>query len=92
MSRQELAEAVNAHVYLTTGRVSAMDAHYVGRLERGQRRWPNAAYRAGFRAVLGADTDAELGFYGTSRQRCDHWALSAAERLDPVQDGAPCSS
>lgn len=65
MSRQEVAEAVNAHVYFATGRVSAMDAHYVGRLERGIRRYPTADYRAAFRAVLGAATDAELGFIPT---------------------------
>jgi hypothetical protein len=62
MSRQELAEAVNAHVHRTTGRITAMDAHYVGRLERGQRRWPSSEYRDAFRAVLGTATDAELGF------------------------------
>lgn len=61
-SRRELAEAVNAYVFETTGRTYALDAHYVGRLERGLRRWPNADYRAGFRAVLGAGSDAELGF------------------------------
>lgn len=54
MSRQELAEAVNAQVYPATGRVSAMDAHYVGRLERGIRGYPTADYRAAFRVVLGA--------------------------------------
>ncbi|BCB85851.1 helix-turn-helix domain-containing protein [Phytohabitans suffuscus] len=62
MSRQELAEAVNAHVFQTTGRVSVMDAHYVARLERGIRRYPNDDYRAAFRAVLGVATDVELGF------------------------------
>ncbi len=62
MSRQELAEAVNAHVYRATGRVSAMDAHYIGRLERGVRRYPSVGYRTAFRAVLDAAADAELGF------------------------------
>jgi transcriptional regulator with XRE-family HTH domain len=62
MSRRELAKAVNAHVYLTTGRVTAMDAQYVGRLERGQRRWPSAEYRNAFREVLGVSADSELGF------------------------------
>jgi hypothetical protein len=62
MSRQELAEAVNAHVFRATGRVSVMDAHYVARLERGIRRYPKDDYRAAFRAVLGVTTDAELGF------------------------------
>jgi hypothetical protein len=36
-------------------------------LERGARRWPNADYRAGFRAVLGVDTDNALGFFRTYR-------------------------
>jgi transcriptional regulator with XRE-family HTH domain len=62
MSRQELAEAVNAHVHRTTGQATAMDAHYVGRLERGLRRWPGIAYRNAFRAVLGVSTDSALGF------------------------------
>jgi hypothetical protein len=62
MSRQELADAVNAFVFGATQRVYALNSHYVARLERGVRRWPNADYRAGFRAVLGARTDAELGF------------------------------
>lgn len=63
MSRGELADAVNVHVYHATGRVSAMDGHYVGRLERGLRRWPSPHYRQAFRATLNAATDAELGFY-----------------------------
>jgi hypothetical protein len=67
MSRQELAEAVNAHVFDVSGRVSVMDAHYVGRLERGIRRYPTADYRAAFRAVLGVATDAELGFVHPGR-------------------------
>lgn len=84
MSRQELAEAVNAHVYYTTGRVSALNAHYVGRLERGLRRFPNVDYRAGFRAVLGVGTDVELGFLEPRRQRAGRTTLSAPER-----DGVP---
>jgi hypothetical protein len=63
MSRQELAEAVNACLFTTTGRVSNLDARYVGKLERGEHRWPCKAYRQAFRAVLGASADAELGFY-----------------------------
>ena len=70
-SRQELAEAVNAHVFDAIGRLVSMDAHYVGRLERGQRRWPGADYRSGLRAVLGVATDAEIGFYLTRRTASD---------------------
>ncbi|WP_168587618.1 XRE family transcriptional regulator [Saccharopolyspora sp. ASAGF58] len=40
-----------------------MSTYYVSKLERGIHRWPNEEYRSGFRAVLGAGSDAELGFY-----------------------------
>lgn len=62
MSRREVAEAVNAYLHETTGRTYALDAHYVAKLERGVVRWPTAPYRSALRAVLGADTDAALGF------------------------------
>lgn len=72
LSRQELAELVNAWAYDNTNpaRVIATDANYVGQLERGQIRWPqDRDRRAGFRAVLGASTDAELGFRRPRRSR-----------------------
>jgi hypothetical protein len=62
MSRSELAEAVCAWLWETTQQRYDLDGHYVARLERGAVRWPSAAYRAGFRQVLNAVTDAELGF------------------------------
>jgi transcriptional regulator with XRE-family HTH domain len=71
MSQRELAEAITAYVQRTTGRDVAVDRHYISRWERGQRRWPNADYRAGFRAVLGAGTDVELGFYRVQRSNDD---------------------
>ncbi|MEV4199362.1 hypothetical protein [Micromonospora globbae] len=63
MSRQELAEAVNGYLWNTHSRRAALDGNYVGKLERGHHRWPQAIYREAFRAVLGAGTDAEIGFY-----------------------------
>jgi hypothetical protein len=72
LSRQELAELVNAWVYkhTTPPRVIGTDANYVGQLERGKIRWPqDSDRRAGFRAVLGAATDAELGFRRPRRTR-----------------------
>ncbi|MFJ8578417.1 hypothetical protein [Micromonospora sp. NPDC093277] len=63
MSRQELAEAVAAYLFEHVGRVSDINAGYIGKLERGEHRWPAAHTRTAFRAVLGRDTDAELGFY-----------------------------
>jgi tetratricopeptide (TPR) repeat protein len=67
MTRQELAEAVNDHVFRATGTSGAVDARHVGRWERGVTRWPAARYRAALRAVLNVSTDAELGFQRHSR-------------------------
>jgi hypothetical protein len=72
LSRQELAELVNAWVFEHTEehRVIELDANYIGKLEQGTIRWPqDPARRAGFRAVLGVATDAELGFRRPRRSR-----------------------
>jgi hypothetical protein len=66
MSRTELAEAVNAWLHEHTDRSGALDDHYIGKLERGAVRWPGNDYRAGFRAVLKASSDAKLGFARSS--------------------------
>jgi hypothetical protein len=97
LSRSELAELVNAAVYRHTGRVSALDGHYVAKLERGVIRWPGQAYRRGFREVLGAATDSELGFCRPPRNtdaapplpvQRHPWAGTAArDRLDRVLSG-----
>jgi tetratricopeptide (TPR) repeat protein len=63
LSRQELAEQVNKWLFEKTGKIYEIDANYIGKLERGVIHWPQKAYRAALRAVLGADTDQELGFY-----------------------------
>lgn len=75
MSRQELADRVNAYLFERTGRLHELDDNYVGKLERGIIRWPQATYREALRAVLGAATDRDLGFVNTRR-------LQAA--LEPV--------
>jgi hypothetical protein len=62
MSRAELAEAVCAWLWETTRARYDLDGHYVAKLERGVVRWPTAPYRSGLRHVLGAGSDAELGF------------------------------
>ncbi|KXK62689.1 hypothetical protein AWW66_07155 [Micromonospora rosaria] len=63
MSRQELAEAVNAYAYEHAGRRVTVDARYVGKLERGEHRWPFEPCRTALRKVLGKATNAELGFF-----------------------------
>jgi len=70
MSRQEVADAANVHLQ-AVGVRAAVTAEYVGRLERGELRWPGAAYRRAFRAVFGVATDAELGFFITRRTADD---------------------
>lgn len=63
MSRQELADAVNAHTHAHAGCRSAVDARYIGKLERGEHRWPFEPYRTALREVLGKTTNADLGFF-----------------------------
>lgn len=86
MSRQELAEAVNAYLWDVHGERAGLDASYVGKLELGRHRWPRARYREAFRTVLGAGSDAELGFFivrGLVRGR---------EPVEPPAAGAAGSS
>ena len=61
LSRDELAEAVNAWLAEHTGRTGALDGQAVGRWERGAVRRPNRGYRTALRSLLDA-TDEELGF------------------------------
>src|SRR5690242_20433958 len=61
LSRDELAEQVNAYIYQRTGKKTAIDGVYIGKLERGEIRWPRD-YRMALRTVLGAESDADLGF------------------------------
>ncbi|TFE32908.1 XRE family transcriptional regulator [Frankia sp. B2] len=53
---------VNAWIYEQTGRETAIDGNYIGKLERGLIRWPDALYRQAFHAVLATKQDRELGF------------------------------
>jgi hypothetical protein len=62
LSRQELAELVNAHIWRNHGKTVEIDANYIGKLERGVIRWPGALYREALRAALVVSTDAALGF------------------------------
>ncbi|WP_243793674.1 hypothetical protein [Saccharopolyspora gloriosae] len=67
MARSELADEVNRYLFSVVHKHYDLDRHQIARYERGEVRWPGAAYRAGLRAVLGAETDADLGF--TPRKR-----------------------
>ena len=64
LSRQELADAVNAYIFRASGgkHATCVDANHIGKWERGVIRWPAAHYRAALRAVLDVATDRDLGF------------------------------
>ncbi|MFD9701351.1 XRE family transcriptional regulator [Lentzea sp. NPDC059081] len=67
LSRQELAELVNAHIWQQHRKTVEIDANYIGKLERGVIRWPDPLYREALRAILGASTDAALGLSNRRR-------------------------
>ena len=67
MTRAELAEAVNQYVWETTGKHCHLDVDTLRRYEQGHTRWPGAMYRDALRAVLGARSDGDLGFFPTRR-------------------------
>jgi transcriptional regulator with XRE-family HTH domain len=64
LSRDELAERVNAWLLAATGETFALDERAVGRWERGRVARPSAPYRSALRAVLEVDDDRDLGFGG----------------------------
>jgi transcriptional regulator with XRE-family HTH domain len=68
LTQEQLAELANAQAEMVTNRPGAMDADYIGKLERGIHTWPNKHYRQALRSVLGRQKDAELGFF-SSRSR-----------------------
>jgi transcriptional regulator with XRE-family HTH domain len=63
LSRRELADLVNAHLAARGINYLCLDANHIGKFERGEHVWPQSAYREALRAVLGAASDAELGFH-----------------------------
>lgn len=63
MSRQELADAVNAYLYREHKITEKLNQDHIGKIERGHTGWPGEWRRLGLRAVLGAASDTELGFY-----------------------------
>ncbi|MGH3717736.1 MAG: hypothetical protein ACRDRI_02650 [Pseudonocardiaceae bacterium] len=63
LTQAQLAASAAELVEQTTERQCGIDADYISKVERGAIRWPSAAYRAAFRTLLGATSDAELGLY-----------------------------
>ncbi|WP_426503007.1 hypothetical protein ACPPVO_36020 [Dactylosporangium sp. McL0621] len=71
ISRPELADTVNATLdRLFPGqdmRAHYVDFRWIGKIERGEHRWPAAERRAALRHVLHAATDADLGLFPNRR-------------------------
>ncbi|WP_051407547.1 transcriptional regulator [Nocardia sp. CNY236] len=85
MTRAELAEAVNDHLWRTTGRRRELDAHTIARYERGAVRWPGKEYRQALCAVLNA-TETEPGFAAARRHQArarDMLAVNLFSPFDP---------
>jgi hypothetical protein len=68
MSRQELADEVNRYLRDRSDPDGPVTANQVGKLEQGVNTWPRALRREAYRAVLGAASDAELGFFNIRRK------------------------
>jgi len=89
LTQAGLARAVNAE----TRHTGEIDGDYVSKLERGLIAWPGAEYRRAFRVVLGAGSDAELGFVcrrrhptseGGAMNRRDLLSATAALAFSPA--------
>lgn len=84
LSRQELADAVNAYLWTTFRDSATVGAIYVGALELGTYRWPNPHRREAFRHVLQVRTGAEVGFFitrgwsGSPTKPVDGWDSSTS--------------
>ncbi|MEV4628269.1 hypothetical protein AB0J90_18540 [Micromonospora sp. NPDC049523] len=89
MSRSELADIVNTALdQLYPGR--NLTAHYVdfrwiGKLERGEHRWPSEERRVALRHVLGAETDGDLDLYVP--RRTGNGGASPANVSQPMPGG-----
>jgi hypothetical protein len=57
LSRQELAERVNAYVWDHYSKRREWDGSYLGKLEQGVIRWPTILCRKALREILGVSTD-----------------------------------
>ncbi|MFE7503889.1 hypothetical protein [Promicromonospora sp. NPDC057488] len=87
MTRAELVAAVNQYVWKTTSKECHLDVDTLRRYEKGQSRWPGSTYREGLRAVLGVESDAELGFFPTRRGKSATPRISLGSAGDPSTPG-----
>lgn len=84
LTQAQLAELANQQVAPGTDKTGAMDADYIGKLERGIHRWPNKEYRGALRSVLQVASDAALGFFSTRHRAVT--VVGSPERTDGGDD------
>lgn len=89
MSRKELANAVNAYLQAKTGKVYCMDDAHIGKFECGEYHWPRLYYREAFRHILGARSDAELGFYASRKSLSDDREAASLPPEEPRRPPIP---
>jgi len=82
LSRQELAEQINAYVWDHYQKRTELDGNYLGKLERGVVRWPGKMYREALREILKVSTDAQLGFHDKHRTVISQEMVDVARKLD----------
>ncbi|MGH3806726.1 MAG: XRE family transcriptional regulator [Pseudonocardiaceae bacterium] len=87
LSRQQLAELVNTWVFKHHHETLEHSANWIGALERGKIRWPREWSRDALRDILGAPTDAALGFTGDPRSARAAETLEAVDRQQLIQTG-----
>jgi hypothetical protein len=88
MSRQEVADSVNAYLWDKYRVKKCLDETDIGRLERGENRWPGKLRREAFRAVLHVQNDREIGFY-IDRTSTATSQASQEEPVGPMGDMPP---
>ncbi|MEV4830587.1 hypothetical protein AB0K25_19990 [Micromonospora sp. NPDC049257] len=90
MSRSELADGVNAALDRLYPRRNLtahyVDSRWIGKLERGEHRWPSEERRTALRHVLGATTDTQLDLYSPRRT---YTSSALAEPAGSLHDAAP---
>lgn len=87
MSRPELADTVNRTLDRLYPRRNLtalyVDARWVGKLERGETRWPSEERRAALRFVYGVATDIELELFSPRRTDVIRHVDNDAVRVGP---------
>jgi transcriptional regulator with XRE-family HTH domain len=86
LSRQELAELVNAWVWDHHEKMVEHSANWIGQLERGKVRWPGKVSREALRAILGVSIDAALGFVNARRAILHHDRGRALAKMRRVNE------